>query len=271
MVSIFQRYSMFLNLHVSRSSFRKQRKSVLYIGSAHTGSEIICTSFNRMLLQNFVISGMEIRDLIFAADLNGIEQTLVKNPTLANAQVSLPDNPASEHPLHRICDAVFAKKYSEETGVEIASLFIRHGANVNVDNPPGKDSPLTAACSLRADQLALFYLSNGARIDHQGCHGGTALHWAAWCGRDVVVQKLLTMNPEINQRCIDFKSTPLFWAIHGYKFGGTDNLHHQVACAQLLLQHGADPSIPNFEGYRPEQLIHPTDVELSKIFQRFKS
>lgn len=98
----------------------------------------------------------------------------------------------------------------------------------------GKDSPLTAACSLRGDQLALFYIQQGARIDHKGSHGGTALHWAAWYGRDVVVENLVKLNPDINQLCIDFKSTPLFWAIHGYKFGGEENRYHQVNYVRIL-------------------------------------
>lgn len=210
---------------------------------------------------------MNIRDLVLSADLVGIENTLREKPSLANEEIPLKDNPATAHPLHRICDGVFNKDYSDETGVEIAKLFIRHGADVNVPYKPGKDSPLTAACSLQADQLALFYIGQGANIHHQGCHGGTALHWAAWCGRDIVLKKLLEMNPNINQLCIDFKSTPLFWALHGYKFGGKGNLHNQVNCARILLEHGADPSIPNFEGYVPKQLIEQQDKELIELFR----
>lgn len=213
-----------------------------------------------------VLSGMNIGDLISTADLIAIDRALTDNPALATAGIPLKDNPATEHPLHRICDGVFNGAYSDETGVGIAKIFVRHGANVNVALPAGKDSPLKAACSLRADQVALYYLDLGASIDHQGCHGGTALHWAAWCGRDLVLKKLLAMHPNINQLCIDFKSTPLFWALHGYKFGGKENLHHQINCARLLLEHGADPSISNFEGYSPKQLIEPKDTELLELF-----
>lgn len=210
---------------------------------------------------------MNIRDLLFSADLAGIEKALRENPSLAKEEIPLKDNPATAHPLHRICDGVFNNDYPEATGFEIAKLFIKHGANVNVDYKPGKDSPLTAACSLRSDQLALLYIDQGAHIDHQGCHGGTALHWAAWCGRDIVLKKLLELNPNLNRLCIDFKSTPLFWALHGYKFGGKGNLHHQIDCARMLLKHGADPSIPNFEGYRPKQLIEQQDTELIELFR----
>lgn len=209
---------------------------------------------------------MNIHDVVFSANLEGLTNILSADPELANLELSLRDNPAKEHPLHRICDGVFSGHYSEETGLELAKIFLNYGANVNVDRMDGKDSPLTAACSLRCDQLALFYVQQGARIDHKGCHGGTALHWASWCGRDVLVENLVKLNPDINQRCIDFKSTPLFWAIHGHRFGGKDNRYHQLNCARILLEHGADPSIPNFEGYRPQQLIEDHDKEFIDLF-----
>lgn len=211
---------------------------------------------------------MNIRDLVFSAHLQALNDALSAHPALANEELSLPDNPAAAHPLHRICDAVSDSYYSEETGLEVAKLFFKYGADLNVERRDGKDSPLTAACSLRCDQLALFYIQQGADIAHKGCHGGTGLHWASWCGRDEVVEKLVTLHPDLNQLCIDFKSTPLFWAAHGYRFGGKENRHHQVNCARILLAHGADPSIPNFEGYIPFQLIENDDQEFLELFHK---
>lgn len=208
---------------------------------------------------------MSIADLVFSARVDELDQALRDDPSLAKQQIPLPDNPAYAPPLHRVCDGVFNGLYPEEKGIAIAKIFLKHGAELNVTNNPGKDSPLTAACSLNCDQLALLYIKEGADIHHQGCHGGTALHWASWCGRDVVVKKLVTMVGDINQRCIDFKSTPLFWALHGYRFGGKENRSNQVNCARILLEHGADPSIPNFEGYMPKQLIERGEKELEDL------
>jgi hypothetical protein len=213
---------------------------------------------------------MDIRDHLFSADLSAINNVLHKQPELTNEGVSLPDNPALAHPLHRICDGVFGGYYSEERGIQLAKIFLKHGAQLDADPIDGKDSPLTAACSLRCDKLALFYIQQGASIAHRGCHGGTALHWASWCGRDAIVEKLVDFGPDVNQRCIDFKSTPLFWAIHGYKFGGKDNRHRQANCARLLLDHGADPTIPNFEGYLPAQLVEDHDQEFVDLFRSLK-
>jgi uncharacterized protein len=146
-------------------------------------------------------------------------------------------------------------------------VFLSFGADVNggklIEN---KDSPLVAAASLRADDVGALYLDHGAIVNHPGCHGGTALHWAAWCGRDQLLKKLLAHNADINRLCVDFKSTPFFWAIHGFKFGGLGNRHHQFECARLLLDAGADITIPNFEGYLPVQLLQEEDREFKSLF-----
>jgi uncharacterized protein len=229
--------------------------------------EQILRSYKVTLEVKKLILIMTIRDLVFSANVVELDKSLHANPALANIEISLPDNPAMAHPLHRICDGVFNKHFSEQTGIEIARVFLRHGADLNSVKESGKDSPLTAACSLYCDELAIFYIEQGARIDHRGCHGGTALHWAAWCGRDKIMNKLLPLNPEINQLCIDFKSTPLFWALHGFKFGGEHNIHNQLSCARLLLEKGADPSIPNFEGYLPKQLIAKDDKDFIELLK----
>lgn len=211
---------------------------------------------------------MNVRDLVFSANLEALNNTLNADPVLANAAFSLPDNPATAHPLHRICDGVFSGYYPETTGLELAKIFLKYGADLNANSIDGQDSPLTAACSLHCDQLALSYIQKGANIEHRGCYGGTALHWASWCGRDVLVRELVTLSHDVNQRCFEFKSTPLFWAIHGYKFGGQANRYHQVNCARILLDHGADPSIPNYQGYLPKQLIEDDDKEFFEVFDR---
>jgi uncharacterized protein len=213
---------------------------------------------------------MELYTLIFSADLGGLENALQKNPALANGEIPLPENPDTAPPLHRICDGVFSGLYTENKGLLMARLLVKHGAKINPQIGAGKDSPLTAACSLHCDQIALFFIEQGADIDHPGCHGGTALHWSAWCGRDTVTGKILEMTNDVNRLCTDFKSTPLFWAIHGHRFGGEGNRYHQAECARLLLEHGADPNIPNFEGYLPEQLLQESDTVLLELFRNYK-
>ena len=205
-----------------------------------------------------------MKNLIDNKDYKGIERALSNNPDLANEGIPYDEvNTIKAHPLHRICDGVFSGKYTDEEGVKMAKIFLEFGANINGNKFTEKtDTPLIAASSLHADQVAILYIDKGADIHHAGTHGGTALHWAAWCGRDKVVGRLVQEGAEVNKLCIDFKATPLFWAIHGLKNGGTNNLHNCLECVKILIQSGADRNIPNVDGNRVIDLLTDEDLEL---------
>jgi hypothetical protein len=208
-----------------------------------------------------------IRKLIDAGNYQGLAEALSTKPDLANEGIPYDEvNTTKAHPLHRICDGVFANRYSNEAAVKMAKIFLDHGADVNGNSQKEmQDTPLTAAASLRADDLAILYIEHGADIHHRGCHGGTALHWAAWCGRDKLVERLVAEGAKIDLRCIDFKATPLFWAVHGLKNGGKENQHNQITCAKIILQSGADKKIPNKDGYTVFDLLGDGDVELREL------
>ncbi|HMJ70803.1 MAG TPA: ankyrin repeat domain-containing protein [Cyclobacteriaceae bacterium] len=196
----------------------------------------------------------EIKKLIASVDYQGLRDLLSSHPSLANAGIPYDDkNPTLAHPLHRICDGVFNETYSDEQGVELAKIFLDHGANIDglgflaANNEQRttsliekKDTPLITAASLTADKVCILYLERGANISHAGTHGGTALHWAAWTGRDTLVEKLIKAGADIHKKCIDFKNTPLQWAAHGYKFDGGRTRHHQIECIRLLVAAGAE-------------------------------
>jgi ankyrin repeat protein len=210
-----------------------------------------------------------MKTLIDHKDYQGIEQALTHNPALANAGIPYDSvNTTLAHPLHRICDGVFSGTYTDAEGVEMARIFLAHGANINGDALMEKqDSPLVAAASLHADEVALLYIQNGADLNHPGCHGGTALHWAAWCGRDKVVEKLVQQGAEINKLCIDFKATPLFWAVHGLKNGGASSSSNYLACVRTLVQAGADKTLPNCDGNTVFDLLEKGDLELKELLK----
>ena len=205
-----------------------------------------------------------ILEILAGVDLEGLRSLLSRHPELANAGIPFGSQDASPaHPLHRICDGVHHGVYTDEQACEMAKVFITFGSDVNgfelVEN---KDSPLTAAASLFADVTGSYYIDQGASISHPGCHGGSALHWASWCGRDRLVRKLIDSGAPLEQRCKDFFSTPLFWAIHGYKFGGGKNQHHQIECAKLLIAAGANKDTRNAEGRHIRELPDAGEVEL---------
>jgi len=206
-----------------------------------------------------------MKHLILNKDYAGINKALSENPSLANEGWPYDEsNTTKAHPLHRICDLVFSKNITDEEAVKIAEIFLAYGAHIDGNELiVGKDTPLLAASSLHADHVALLYISRGADIHHPGCHGGTALHWAAWCGRSVVIKKLIDVGADINKKCIDFLSTPLFWAVMSYTEEKKSEEH--LASIKLLVDAGADQNIPNGGGKKIFDMIDDKDEELKKI------
>jgi uncharacterized protein len=210
-----------------------------------------------------------MKNLIETKNYAAIKEALSNNPKLANEGIVLNMFCSDKaHPLHRICDAVFAKKITDDEAVEIAKIFLEFGANIDGNELVEKhDTPLVAAASLNADLVGCLYVDHGASVSHGGCHGGTALHWAAWCGRPVLAKKLIEAGSEINRICIDHKATPLFWAIHGLKNSDGKDVKSYVECVKLLLDAGADKSIPNGEGTSVLEMLDEKDSELRSILE----
>jgi uncharacterized protein len=211
-----------------------------------------------------------MHELILKKDLAGIRAALEKDPQLANTGIPCLDgrNPAKAHPLHRVCDGVINDLYSDEDALAMAKIFLEFGADINGGQMTDKrDTPLIAAASLHAENTGLYYIGQGASIKHAGTHGGTALHWAAWVGRDKLVKKLIDEGAEINKRCIDFQGTPLLWAVHGYVHAGKINRQNQVECARLLLAAGADKTITNIEGVPAIGFLDKEETEMRKLLQ----
>ena len=73
-----------------------------------------------------------MKKLIDNKDYKSIKQALSNNPDFANEGIPYDDvNTTKAHPLHRICDGVFSKKYTDEEAVKMAKIFLEYGANVN--------------------------------------------------------------------------------------------------------------------------------------------
>jgi len=200
-------------------------------------------------------------------DLKGIRDLLAANPGLANEGVPLPNNTRKGHPLHRICDAVFAKKISDVQAIEIAKIFLECGADI--DGYLAQDdnnTPLIAASSLHAEKLGIFYIEHGANIYYAPkSDGATALHWAAFCGRDKLVEELIEAGANINQLDTAYQSTPMGWAIHTLTSEDTGNLFNQLTCVKLLLKAGADKSLLGGDSIKYLQETAKNDPELKAL------
>lgn len=186
----------------------------------------------------------KVKKLIENKDCKGLNKLLADNPNLANEGITIPYDimcRTKAHPLHRLCDAVFSKKMTDEEAIQLAQVFLEFGANIDGDKMRGEGTPILGAASLHAEQLGIFYLENGADIHYTYQNNGeSALHWASFCGRDKLVDRLIKVNAPIDKPDNTYNSTPLGWAIHCLQSNDMGNRYNQVDCIKLLLISGAD-------------------------------
>ncbi len=210
-----------------------------------------------------------VKRLIERKDTAGLQALLTSHPSLANEGITIPYDlfcRSKAHPLHRLCDAVFAGKMTDDEAIDLAKVFLDNGANIDGNKP--HDTPLLAAASLHAEALGIFYIENGADINFTDPKGkASALHWAAYCGLDKLVNKLLQSGAIPDEKEAAHHCTPLAWAIHCLSTGDNGNRNNQVSCMKLLLQAGAEIKTLREDHMNHLLMLADGDSELEKLVQ----
>lgn len=210
-----------------------------------------------------------VKQLIEQKNEVGLRQVLTYNPNLANEGITIPYDflcRTNAHPLHRICDAVFAGKMTDEEAIILARVFLENGANIDGDRNGG--TPLLAAASLHAEKLGIFYIDNGADVNFTDYNdNASALHWAAFCGRDKLVDKLINSKALLDEPDTSYQCTPLGWAIHCLMSNDEGNKYNQAACIKLLLQAGSNTQKLSSEHNKYLKSIAETDNQLNYLLQ----
>lgn len=212
----------------------------------------------------------QLLNLIGNDDYQALRAALTADPSLANAGIPCSDDKPEMkgHPLHRICDAVFAKVITDNQAIEVAKILLKFGAHIDGYKSSGdNNTPLIAASSLHAEKLGIFYIQQGADIFYADNEGATALHWAAFCGRNHLVAALIDAGAKINQQDTTFNSTPIGWAVHTLTSNDTGTLFHQLACVKLLLKAGADQQILDADTVKYLHDAAAGDIELKKLIE----
>lgn len=156
---------------------------------------------------------MDVKAAIDAGDAAALERILASDPERANAPVLWADNHEHlTHPIHYICDKVFARALTADQSVSLARALLAAGADVDF----GNGDPLNAAASLGALEVAFVLLDAGARPDLLGFGGETALHWAAYIGAAGLVDRLIAAGAPLDVKDGRYSATPLGWALHGW-------------------------------------------------------
>lgn len=101
-------------------------------------------------------------------------------------------------------------------------------------------------------QRLIGLLESGADIHATDKNGVTALHHAVRFRSPAAVRTLIEHGANVNQTCRRSHSTPLHRAVLQTGAPGTAGKHREaLQIIRLLLEAGADPSIPNKAGKCP--------------------
>jgi ankyrin repeat protein len=161
-----------------------------------------------------------------------------------------------------------AGKLTDDEAVRLAKVFLTHGANIDGDKDKDEGTPLLAAASLHAEQVGIFYIDYGADVHYTyKKDGASALHWAAFCGRDQLVERLIKSSAAIDEPDTVHQSTPTGWALHALMTNDKPNTHHQVPCIKLLLKAGANTEKLNEEAMGYLKTLAEADLEFYQLLK----
>ena len=153
-------------------------------------------------------------------------------------------------------DALNMRAPWNETAVEAATqmgnkpildLLLERGAPVDF---------FTACVLGRLEQVDSELAADQARAKARGVHDLPALYFAAIGGSVKIAERLLAAGADVNQRAE--AASP----IHGAVMGGSAQM------VRLLLERGADPTLPDYQGRGARQLAEDMDrPDLAGLFE----
>jgi tankyrase len=110
-------------------------------------------------------------------------------------------------------------------------------------------------------------IAAGADIHGSDKNGVTLLHHAVRFRSPAAVELLLRHGAAVNQQCKRSGSTPLHRAVTSTGAPGTAGKEAEAReIVEILLSHGADPSLKNKSGKRPADYVR--DPSLLRLLQK---
>jgi len=234
------------------------------------------TSWMAHPTSNITPAEADIFNAARGGDLSKLKTLLTSDPTLAQSHVSCEMTPLLGAAAGGYADAaaalldakadVNAKNWIDQTPLhfsamggfkDLADLLIAHGADVNARDKNG-DTPLYEAMNQVPwhKEMAVLLLAHGADPNISDNAGETPLHEAAGWIRADKVEFLLGYKVDVNAREKN-GDTPLYVAI---SYGARDDI------AQVLLAHGADPTIKGHDGLTPREVaMQKGDKDMASI------
>jgi ankyrin repeat protein len=152
-------------------------------------------------------------------NLARVAELIAQYPAVVNAQA-----PWNETPVEAA---------TQMGNKPIIDLLLQHGAPLDF---------FTACVLGRVEQVSSELADNPDRAKDRGVHDLPALYFAAIGGSREVAELLLASGSGVNEQCE--AAAP----IHGAVMGGSADM------VRWLLEHGADPNLPDYKGRGARQL-----------------
>jgi hypothetical protein len=132
---------------------------------------------------------------------------------------------------------------AEEGDLEQVKAALAHGADIEARDEDGDTAICLAVAEGHMDVVDML-LEVGADVNVRGSERFTLLHWAAYGGNALAVDKLVKLGLRVDARAEGddlWQTTPLCRAA----------MQKGSVTVEALLSHGADPNIPDQNGWTP--------------------
>ena len=84
---------------------------------------------------------------------------------------------------------------------EMLKFLLETKANINANNEAGENALFELITRNNPNsEIAKILIDNGINLHYKNKHYGTALHWAAYCGRKNIIELLLKKGAKINEK-----------------------------------------------------------------------
>ncbi|KAK2855771.1 hypothetical protein Q5P01_004506 [Channa striata] len=163
-------------------------------------------------------------------------------PTQTTAHYSSPNPPAEKPPDPKTFDGTISR-FMTGFGKRMVAYRRPDGNVVFIaPEPEEEEEPLFKAISAGdVSRVKALMMQPGTNLMLPSKPGWLAIHQAAWFGQDTCLKVLLSAQPGMINKRTDCGETALLIAVN----------KDQLRCIEVLLEHGADPDITNYDKETP--------------------